>query len=62
MLDHVECSNAGLCETKTGICECMDGFEGAACSRMKSPGDLGDAIKCSGHGAFYFIFSFVLYD
>ena len=62
MLDHVECSNAGLCETKTGICECMDGFEGAACSRMKCPGDLGDAIKCSGHGAFYFIFSFVLYD
>lgn len=39
-----KCSNRGKCNTATGICDCMDGFEGLACSRMQCPS------KCNGHG------------
>lgn len=28
-----ECSNRGHCNTKTGQCECMPGYEGLACNR-----------------------------
>lgn len=41
-----ECSDAGICDTEGGICECMDGFEGSACQRMMCPGD----PSCTGHG------------
>ena len=32
---HVDmvCSNRGVCNTKTGICECQEGFEGLSCNR-----------------------------
>ena len=40
----VECSNAGLCESQTGNCECFDGFTGIACERQTCFSD------CSGHG------------
>merc|ERR1711998_289039 len=39
-----ECSNQGLCDSATGVCQCFDGFEGDACQRMSCPND------CSGHG------------
>ena len=39
-----ECSNGGICNRKTGQCECFDSFSGAACNRAKCPND------CSGHG------------
>lgn len=39
-----ECSNSGLCNRDTGVCECFPGFTGSACQRTKCPGD------CSGHG------------
>ncbi|CAK4637297.1 unnamed protein product [Aphanomyces euteiches] len=42
------CSNAGVCDPATGQCNCAQGFEGAACQRMKCPG-AGDP-PCSGHG------------
>ncbi|ETV93612.1 hypothetical protein, variant 2 [Aphanomyces invadans] len=32
-----ECSNMGLCDTKTGLCSCNDGFEGPACDVMSCP-------------------------
>jgi hypothetical protein len=35
----VECSGAGVCDREAGVCECMDGFEGAACQLMACPGD-----------------------
>lgn len=39
-----ECSNGGLCNRKTGKCECFQNFAGEACQRSKCPND------CSGHG------------
>ena len=39
-----ECSNMGLCNRRTGDCECMAGFSGRACERKDCP------HKCSGHG------------
>jgi len=28
---HVDCSNRGLCDYKTGTCDCFDGYYGQAC-------------------------------
>eukprot|EP01031_Cornospumella_fuschlensis_P040428 gene40428-49269_t len=44
--DYAECSNAGICNRDTGMCECYYGFEGVACQRMTCPGN----PPCSGHG------------
>jgi len=41
---YMECSNRGLCDRKTGTCECFDGYAGASCQRQQCPND------CSGHG------------
>lgn len=30
-LCHVDCSNRGLCNYKTGLCQCFNGLYGAAC-------------------------------
>ncbi|CAK4648286.1 unnamed protein product [Aphanomyces euteiches] len=35
-VDHqtiLECSGKGLCDRKTGLCQCLPGFEGSACNR-----------------------------
>lgn len=39
-----ECSNRGVCNHETGMCECMEGYEGLACNRMICPDE------CSTHG------------
>jgi hypothetical protein len=44
---YAECSNAGICNRTTGVCNCFYGFEGAACQRMTCP---GSPVECSGHG------------
>lgn len=32
--EQFECGNNGLCNRKTGLCECYDGFSGLACENM----------------------------
>lgn len=29
----VECSNKGICDRSSGVCQCMEGFTGTACQR-----------------------------
>jgi hypothetical protein len=41
---YMECSNKGICDRKSGDCECFDGYEGSSCQRASCPND------CSGHG------------
>lgn len=43
---YTECGNKGICDRKTGECECFDGAEGAACQRASCPDP-----TCSGHGS-----------
>jgi hypothetical protein len=43
-----ECSNKGLCNRKTGLCECFPSFAGDACQRLMCP--TATAEECSGHG------------
>lgn len=42
---YSECANKGICDRKTGECDCFPGYEGAACQRASCPDPL-----CSGHG------------
>lgn len=38
----MECSNRGLCDRKSGLCTCFNGYEGTACERS--------TCNCNGHG------------
>eukprot|EP00501_MAST-03F_sp_TOSAG23-6_P000318 GSMAST32.ASY1.ANO1.325.1 assembled CDS len=40
----VECSNAGKCNRRTGVCICFDGWEGDNCAKKSCPNN------CSQHG------------
>ena len=42
-----ECSNRGLCDRRTGECQCYPGFAGPACHHIDCPNG------CSGHGRCY---------
>lgn len=44
---EAECSNKGLCDRMTGMCDCFPNYEGAACERTVCPND------CSGYGVCY---------
>ena len=35
--EYAECSNKGLCDRLTGMCECLPGYDGAACNRASCP-------------------------
>lgn len=38
---YAECSNKGLCDRKTGQCECLPGYDGTACQRASCPSEGG---------------------
>lgn len=40
-----ECSNKGVCNRATGLCQCFPGYEGEGCIRQACPN------SCSGHGS-----------
>jgi hypothetical protein len=40
----VECSNRGMCDYTTGLCQCFSAYEGKACERLSCPN------QCSKHG------------
>ena len=42
---YMECSNKGICDRKSGECDCFPGYAGAGCQKAAC----GDAT-CSGHG------------
>ena len=45
--DSVECSDRGKCDRSTGLCECIDGWQGSACQMASCP---NNGAQCSGHG------------
>lgn len=42
----MECSNKGICQRDTGMCDCFDGFEGIACERTVCPNDCNNRGVC----------------
>ncbi|OQR82464.1 hypothetical protein ACHHYP_15968 [Achlya hypogyna] len=51
----VECSNRGLCDYTTGVCQCFPGYEGKACDRTSCPN------ACNHHGVCLSLKSIVQY-
>lgn len=43
---YKECSENGVCNRKTGECDCGDGFTGRACDRTDCPNDCGKNGQC----------------
>jgi len=42
----MECANQGLCDYKTGMCQCFEGYEGVACRRSACPNSCSNAGVC----------------
>jgi len=48
--DYMECSNKGLCDRINGLCECLPGYDGAACQRASCPSKANSNTPGSGQG------------
>eukprot|EP00984_Skeletonema_dohrnii_P000629 scaffold195_cov118-Skeletonema_dohrnii-CCMP3373.AAC.1 len=48
--DYMECSNKGLCDRAKGQCECLPGYDGAACQRASCPSKANSNTPGSGQG------------
>jgi len=48
--DYMECSNKGLCDRINGLCECLPGYDGAACQRASCPSKANSSTPGSGQG------------
>lgn len=46
--DYMECSNKGLCDRERGQCECLPGYDGAACQRASCPSNTNSITPGSG--------------
>lgn len=46
--DYMECSNKGLCDREKGQCECLPGYDGAACHRASCPSNVNSITPGSG--------------
>ena len=46
--DYMECSNKGLCDREKGECECLPGYDGAACQRASCPSNANSITPGSG--------------
>ena len=46
--DYMECSNKGLCDRELGQCECLPGYDGAACQRASCPSNTNSMTPGSG--------------
>lgn len=46
--DYIECSNKGLCDREKGECECLPGYDGAACQRASCPSNVNSITPGSG--------------
>merc|ERR1712072_53835 len=44
---YMECSNQGLCDRGTGMCECFEGYSGRACAATSCPNDCNGKGTCS---------------
>lgn len=42
----MECSNRGICDRSTGMCDCFENFEGIACERTTCPNDCNMSGVC----------------
>jgi EGF-like domain len=51
----MECSGKGLCDRKTGECQCFDGYEGDTCQRMTC--NCNGRGKCLSIGLMYELYS-----
>jgi hypothetical protein len=44
-LCHVDCSNRGICDYSSGICQCFDGFYGSNCGNKVTYGETASKYK-----------------
>lgn len=49
----IECSDRGICDRSSGLCQCYDGYDGVACDRYSCPNNCGDHGTCMTIGNVY---------